>query len=65
MAADHALRARAHAVLPSLTHLSVRGQPANYSQFYISGKGSHVVDADGKDFIDYMCSCKEKTHFFF
>ena len=53
---DEDLRARAAAVLPSLTHLSVSTLPPGYSQFYVSGDGCHVTDADGRVWLDYMAS---------
>ena len=54
--ADQALRERAKAVLPSLTHLSVKNLPSSYSQFFVRGSGCRVYDVDGKEWIDYMCS---------
>ena len=54
---DDALRKRAAAVLPSLTHLDVKGMLApGYKQFFISGKGARVTDVNHKEYIDYMCS---------
>ena len=53
---DNLLKARANAVLPSLTHLSIQGMPSSFSQFYTHGIGSHVFDVNGKEWIDYMCS---------
>ena len=54
---DTELRERARAVLPSLTHLDVRGMIApGYKQFFRSGKGARVIDVNNKEYIDYMCS---------
>ena len=54
---DKALRDRAKAVLPSLTHLDVKGMMApGYAQFFVSGKGARVTDVNKKEYIDYMCS---------
>jgi glutamate-1-semialdehyde 2,1-aminomutase len=53
---DQKLKERANTVLASLTHLSVKGMPSSFSQFYSSGKGSHVTDVNGKVWIDYLCS---------
>ena len=53
---DDALKARAAAVLPSLTHLSISTLPPGYSQFFKSGVGCRVTDVDGKVWIDYMSS---------
>jgi len=30
--------------------------PTSYPFFAVSGKGSHFIDVDGNDFIDYMCA---------
>ena len=55
---DKALRDRAKAVLPSLTHLDVKGMmaPGVRAQFFVSGKGARVTDVNKKEYIDYMCS---------
>ena len=51
-----AFAARAAQVLGSLTHLSIKGMPEGYSQFFARGEGAHVWDVDGKEYIDFMCS---------
>lgn len=39
-------------------HFSPRrlASPTMYPYFAVSGKGAHFTDADGNDFIDYMCA---------
>jgi glutamate-1-semialdehyde 2,1-aminomutase len=50
------MKARAKAVLPSLTHLSTHTMPDGYSQFFARGEGCRVWDVDGKEYIDFMSS---------
>jgi glutamate-1-semialdehyde 2,1-aminomutase len=57
-ATDTALRERARAVIPGgmYGHLSVNALPAEYPQFYQRAEGAHVWDADGNEYVDFMCS---------
>ncbi|MFT4262624.1 MAG: aminotransferase class III-fold pyridoxal phosphate-dependent enzyme [Nocardioides sp.] len=57
---DQALRARARRVVPGgmyghldveMTHL-----PVNFPQFYETAHGATVVDVDGNEYVDLMCS---------
>lgn len=56
--ADKALRARAQAVIPGgmYGHQSVGLLPDDYPQFFAGGDGAHVVDADGRRYLDLMCA---------
>ena len=56
--ADAALRERARAVIPGgmYGHLSAGGLPPEYPQFYARAQGAHVWDADGSEYVDFMCS---------
>ncbi|HUA29972.1 MAG TPA: aminotransferase class III-fold pyridoxal phosphate-dependent enzyme [Streptosporangiaceae bacterium] len=56
--ADTALRERARAVIPGgmYGHLSAARLPAQYPQFYQRAEGAHVWDADGNEYVDFMCS---------
>ena len=55
---DAALRERAAAVLPAgmYGHQSAARLPEGFPQFFARGEGSHIWDADGNEYIDYMCS---------
>src|ERR1039458_471546 len=55
---DRNLRARALAVIPGgmYGHLNVRLLPPEYPQFMASGQGARVIDVDGREFVDLMCS---------
>ncbi len=55
---DSRLRARAASVIPNgmWGHMRAAAVPAGYPQFYSGGKGARVRDADGRSFIDFMCS---------
>lgn len=55
---DRALRERAAAVIPNgmYGHESVRMMPGNYPQFFERAFGSRLWDADGNEYIDYMCA---------
>ncbi len=55
--ADKALRERAAAVIPNgmYGHQSVAPLPDGYPQFYAKAKGAYLWDADGNEYIDYMC----------
>jgi glutamate-1-semialdehyde 2,1-aminomutase len=55
---DQALRARAERVIPGglWGHMTARILPEGYPQFFDRAEGCHLVDADGRRFIDMMCS---------
>lgn len=55
---DAELRERAQRVVPGgmYGHMSVRPLPAGYPQFFERGDGCRVVDADGREYVDFMCS---------
>ena len=55
---DAALRARARQVIPGglWGHLNAANLPEGYPQFFARGEGCHVVDVDGRQFVDFMCS---------
>lgn len=55
---DAALRARAARVVPGgmWGHLDAARLPAGYPQFFASGEGGRVRDADGREYVDLMCS---------
>jgi glutamate-1-semialdehyde 2,1-aminomutase len=57
---SQALFARAAKVIPCgiYGHFSPATMvpPGSYPFFAVSGRGSHFTDADGNDFIDYMCA---------
>jgi glutamate-1-semialdehyde 2,1-aminomutase len=55
---DARLRERAKKVIPNgmYGHQSVARLPEGYPQFFSHGEGSHVWDADGNEYIDYMCA---------
>lgn len=54
---DHDLLDRARKVIPNgvYGHLSVASLPANYPQFFARGEGARLWDADGNEYIDYLC----------
>ncbi|MFC0385666.1 aminotransferase class III-fold pyridoxal phosphate-dependent enzyme [Muricoccus vinaceus] len=55
---DAALRARARQVIPGglWGHLNAAKLPDGYPQFFSRAEGCHLWDADGREFIDLMCS---------
>ena len=55
---DQALRARAARVIPGgmWGHQRASGLPAGYPQFFRGGNGCRVTDADGRSYVDLMCS---------
>ncbi|RKK02989.1 hypothetical protein EBE87_25515 [Pseudoroseomonas wenyumeiae] len=55
---DHALRARTEYVIPAglWDHLSAWILPEGYPQFFVRAEGCHLADADGRRFIDMICS---------
>ena len=54
---DRALRERAEAVIPNgmYGHQSVRALPDNYPQFFAKANGARLWDADGNEYLDFMC----------
>ena len=52
------LRDRAAKVIPGgmYGHLSTAMLPDSYPQFFASGQGAHVRDADGNRYLDFMCA---------
>ncbi|MGY1752967.1 aminotransferase class III-fold pyridoxal phosphate-dependent enzyme [Blastococcus sp. SYSU D01042] len=54
---DAALRARAGAVIPGgmYGHMNAAALPDAYPQFMTRGEGSRVWDADGNEYVDFMC----------
>lgn len=54
---DRALRERALAVIPNgmYGHQSVRVLPENFPQFFARAKGARLWDADGNEYLDFMC----------
>jgi len=56
--ADLALRERAARVIPGglWGHMRVQGLPAGYPQFFTRAEGCRLWNADGREFIDFMCS---------
>jgi glutamate-1-semialdehyde 2,1-aminomutase len=55
---DRELRTRALAVIPGgmYGHLNMRLLPPEYPQYFRSGLGARVIDVDGREFVDLMCS---------
>ncbi|MDZ4867535.1 MAG: aminotransferase class III-fold pyridoxal phosphate-dependent enzyme [Alphaproteobacteria bacterium] len=55
---DEELKARAEKVIPGgmYGHESTRLLPANYPQYIARAKGARMWDADGNEYIDYMCA---------
>ncbi|MBA4181674.1 MAG: glutamate-1-semialdehyde 2,1-aminomutase [Anaerolinea sp.] len=55
---DHAMRARSEAVIPGgmFGHQNVASLPEGFPQFMERGRGSHIWDLDGNEYIDFMCS---------
>ena len=55
--ADAMLRARARQVIPGglWGHLNAANLPDGYPQFFVSAEGCRLRDADGREFIDFMC----------
>jgi len=58
MTADAALLDRARAVIPGgmYGHLDSRVLGPEYPQFFAAGDGARVWDADGREYIDFMCA---------
>ena len=55
---DRELRARAARVVPGgmYGHLNARFFPSAFPQFFVAGDGCRQRDADGREYIDFMCS---------
>jgi glutamate-1-semialdehyde 2,1-aminomutase len=55
---DEALRTRARKVIPGgmYGHMSVRGLPKNYPQFFARAEGCRLWDVDQNEYIDFMCA---------
>jgi glutamate-1-semialdehyde 2,1-aminomutase len=55
---DAVLRERAARVIPGglWGHMRSQGLPAGYPQFFQRAQGCRLWDADGREFIDFMCS---------
>jgi len=55
---DSLLRQRAARVIPGgmWGHLNAARLPAGYPQFFTRGEGGRVWDADGRGYVDLMCS---------
>ena len=55
---DDALRDRAVRVIPGgmWGHQRAAAVPAGYPQFFAGGRGARVIDVDGREYIDFMCS---------
>jgi glutamate-1-semialdehyde 2,1-aminomutase len=55
---DWELRTRAQRVIPGgmYGHQSVRRLPVGFPQFMSGGHGARVRDADGREYVDFMCS---------
>ncbi len=58
LAKDEALRARARAVIPGgmYGHQNATSLPPGFPQFLTRGQGCRIWDADGNEYIDFMCS---------
>lgn len=54
---DTMLRTRARQVIPGglWGHLNAANLPEGYPQFFASAEGCRLRDADGREFIDFMC----------
>lgn len=54
---DAALRQRARQVIPGglWGHLNAANLPEGYPQYFVSAEGCRLRDADGREFIDFMC----------
>src|SRR5215467_10467501 len=57
-AADQALRTRARAVIPGgmYGHRNAGRLPDGFPQFLERAKGCRLIDVDGNEYIDFMCS---------
>lgn len=57
-AGDAALRARAARSIPGglWGHMRAQGLPPGYPQFFSRADGCRLWDADGREYVDFMCS---------
>src|SRR5262245_23869196 len=55
---DAALRARARRVIPGglWGHQNAARLPDSYPQYFSRGEGCRLWDADGREYIDFMCA---------
>ena len=55
--ADAALRTRAASVIPGgmYGHMNAGSMPEGFPQFFTAGSGSRLWDADGNEYMDFMC----------
>ncbi len=55
---DQRLRDRAQRVIPGgmYGHMRTATLPAGYPQFFKRGEGCYIWDADGRKYLDFMCS---------
>lgn len=55
---DRRLRSRAERVIPGgmYGHMRASALPPGYPQFFTRGDGSYIWDADGRKYLDFMCS---------
>ncbi|MEO0982429.1 MAG: aminotransferase class III-fold pyridoxal phosphate-dependent enzyme [Pseudomonadota bacterium] len=55
---DEALKRRAEKVIPNgmYGHQTVRNLPEGYPQFFVRAEGARLWDADGREFVDFMCA---------
>lgn len=55
---DRGLRDRAARAIPGglWGHMRVQGLPPGYPQFFSRAEGCRVWDADGREYLDFMCS---------
>jgi len=61
---SHALRAKAHLLIPGGSHTYAKGDdqyPMNAPAFIARGKGCHVWDLDGNEFIEYGMGLRAVT----
>lgn len=55
---DQHLRSRASKVIPGgmWGHMNAARMPEAFPQFFMHGKGSRLWDADGNEYLDFMCA---------
>lgn len=58
IATDALLRERAQRVIPGgmWGHLNAAKLPPAYPQYFVRGDGCHLWDADGREYVDFMCA---------
>src|SRR5262245_5660043 len=64
LARSRELQARAHALIPGGAHTYAKGDdqyPVNAPAFIARGRGSHVWDVDGNEFIEYGMGLRAVT----